>query len=103
MNSRDKLLLQVLKLKELNTQGFTGDGDLVGQVIEQDEAQAKAKMKNLCAYISPVLFDEVNQVGELLSLSKRQIVEMAVIDFLAKAHAVIEEVGAMPDEAGKGE
>jgi hypothetical protein len=99
MNSRDKLLLQALKLKELNTQGFTGDGDLVGQVIEQDEA--KAKMKNLCAYISPVLFDEVNQVGELLNLSKRQIVEMAVIDFLAKAHDVIEEVGAMPVQQAK--
>jgi hypothetical protein len=101
MNSREKLLLQALKLKELTTQGVTGDGDLVGQLVEQDEV--KAKMKNLCAYISPALFDEVNQVGELLNLSKRQIVEMAVIDFLAKAWEVVHEIGALPAEQAKGE
>lgn len=93
MDTREKLLLQALKLKELNTQGHTGGGDLIGQFLEQDDV--KAKMKNLCAYVSPALFDEVTQIGELLDLSKRQIVEMAVIDFLAKARDVVKETNAL--------
>jgi hypothetical protein len=97
MKTIDKLTLQALKLKELNTEGHTGGGDLIGQFLEQDDV--KEKMKNLCAYISPALFDEVSNIGDLLNLSKRQIVEMAVIDFVAQAWEVINQTGALETPA----
>jgi hypothetical protein len=95
MKTSEKLTLQALKLKELNTQGVSGPGDFVGQMVDQDD-QLKAKLKNLCAYVSPALFDEVTQICELLDLSKRQVVEMAVRDFLDKAWDVLNETGALP-------
>lgn len=101
MNTNDKLTLQALKLKELQSTGCTGGGDVIGQFLEQDEV--KAKMKNLCAYVSPALFDEVGQICELLDLSKRQVIEMAVVDFLAKAWDVIEKTGALSSAPSKDE
>lgn len=91
MNTHQTLMLQALKIKQLNTQGFTAtSGDLIGDFLEQPDV--KAKMKNICAFISPQLFGEVEEMGNLLDLSKRQIVEMALVDFLNKAQAVIQEV-----------
>jgi hypothetical protein len=92
MNTHQTLMLQALKIKELNTQGFTASsGDLVGNLVESNE-EVKVKMKNICAFITPELFGEVEEMGNLLDLSKRQIVEMALVDFLNKAQAVIQEV-----------
>lgn len=91
MNTHQTLMLQALKIKQLNTQGFMAtSGDLIGDFLEQPDV--KAKMKNICAFISPQLFGEVEEMGNLLDLSKRQIVEMALVDFLNKAQAVIQEV-----------
>ena len=92
MNTNQTLLLQALKVKQINTQGFSAtSGDLIGQLIEgQDDV--KVKMKNICAFISPELFNQVEDMGQLLDLSKRQIVEMALVDFLDKANSIIQEV-----------
>lgn len=92
MNTDQKLMLQALKIKELNTRGFSStSGDLIGNLIETQE-ELKGKMKNICAFISPELFSDVEDLGNLLDLSKRQIVEMALLDFINKAQAVIQEV-----------
>jgi hypothetical protein len=90
MNTHQTLMLHALKAKQLNDQGFSG-GDLVGNLIDGQE-EVKAKMKNICAFISPELFNEVDVLTHLLELSKRQVVEMALVDFIEKANAVINEV-----------
>jgi hypothetical protein len=95
MRSDETLLLQALKLKQLGDNGYTGDGDLVEHLALQNPEAAKEKMRNICAFISPQLFDDVNQVCSILSLSKRQIVEMALIDLMEKAHKIINETGAL--------
>ena len=97
MRTDDTLRLQALKLKELNTRGWSG-GDLVDQLLEQNPEAAAEKMRNICAFITPELFSQVEGICSLLSLSKRQVVEMALVDFVARADQILEETGAFPDQ-----
>lgn len=53
----------------------------------------KSQMRNVCALISVPLFDELEAMCGLLGLSKRQFIESALIEALAKANAIVDEVG----------
>lgn len=96
MRTDEILLLKVLKVKELTTRGHSGDSDLTERVLEADPEYVKKSMRNICAFISPQLFDEINALSNVLSLSKRQIVEMALADFTDKAHKIIKDVDPFP-------
>lgn len=95
MKSEEILMLQALKLKKLNTRGYDGM-DLVQHLVDQNE-EAKTKLRNICAFISPQLFEEINSLTNLLDLSKREFVEMALQDLVAKSHAVLEQTNAMEE------
>lgn len=95
MRSDETLLLQALKLKQLGDNGHTGDGDLIEQLLLQNPETAQMKMRNICAFISPELFGQVAQVCDVLSLSKRQVVEMALVDLMEKANKIISETEAL--------
>lgn len=95
MKSEEILMLQALKLKKLNTRGYDGV-DLVQHLVDQNE-EAKTKLRNICAFISPELFEEINSLTKLLDLSKREFVEMALQDLVAKCHAVLEQTNAMEE------
>ncbi len=95
MKSEEILMLQALKLKKLNTRGYDGM-DLVQHLVDQNE-EAKTKLRNICAFISPELFEEINSLTNLLDLSKREFVEMALQDLVAKSHAVLEQTSAMQE------
>ena len=95
MKSEEILMLQALKLKKLNTRGYDGM-DLVQHLVDQNE-DAKTKLRNICAFISPQLFEEINSLTNLLDLSKREFVEMALQDLVAKSHAVLEQTSAMQE------
>lgn len=95
MRSNETLLLQALKLKQLGDKGFSGDGDMLELLLLQNPEAAKEKMRNICAFISPELFDDVSSVCNILSLSKRELIEMALVDVLEKAHKVIDDTGAL--------
>lgn len=95
MKSEEILMLQALKLKKLNTRGYDGM-DLVQHLVDQNE-EAKTKLRNICAFISPELFEEINSLTNLLDLSKREFVEMALQDLVAKSHAVLEQTSAMKE------
>lgn len=96
MRTEETLLLQVLKLKQLNYQG--SDIDFVEQALIQNPDEVKTKMRNICAFISTELFDSVEGVCSMLALSKRRVVEMALIDFMGKAEKVITDAGAFPGQ-----
>ena len=95
MKSEEILMLQALKLKKLNTRGYDGI-DLVQHLVDQNE-EAKTKLRNICAFISPELFEEINSLTNLLDLRKREFVEMALQDLVAKSHAVLEQTNAMEE------
>lgn len=98
MRTDETLLLQALKVKQLTTRGYSGPDSLLDRVLESNPEEAKKSMRNICAFISPELFDDVNGLSNVLELSKRQIVEMALLDFMEKAHKIIKEVDPFPDQ-----
>ena len=95
MKTDDTLLLQALKLKQLGDTGRSYDGDLIEQLALSNPEAAKTDMRNICAFITVPLFDDVTNVCQILSLSKRQIVEMALIDVMEKAHKIINDTDAL--------
>lgn len=97
MRTDETLLLQVLKFKQLNTKGHSLGHDLIGRMVEE-HPEVKEKMRNICAFITPELFGQIENLGNLLELSKREIVEMALLDFVEKANKVIREVDPMPSQ-----
>lgn len=94
MKSEELLMLQALKLKKMNSRGYEGP-DLVDQLILQNPDGAKENLRNICAFISPELFGQIDSLCDLLDLSKREFVEMALVDLVSKAHAVIDQTNAM--------
>ena len=83
-----------VEAQKLNSKGYDGP-DLVDQLVLQNPDAAKEKLRNICAFISPELFADIDSLCGLLDLSKREFVEMALIDLVAKAHAVIQQTNAM--------
>ena len=97
MNTRETLILKALQFKELHTSGSSMGGALVDHLLEQNPEKADELTKNVCARIPLVLANEMEQLGGLLSLNKREIITLAIHDFLDKARDVLEEFEAMPE------
>ena len=95
MNTREILILKALKLKELNT-GHSGS-KLVDQLFEEHPEKADELTKNVCARIPLELAQDMEFIGGLLDLNKRELITIAVHDFLDKAKSVIQEFDAMPE------
>jgi poly-D-alanine transfer protein DltD len=90
MNFDEVIQLQVLKLKAL-THGVN-NGRLVDHLIEQNETP---ELRQMCAKVHPSLIDRLDQVTNLLDMSKREFIEAAVSDALARAEEAIERSGAL--------
>lgn len=100
MNTRETLILKALEFKNVHT-GASIDG-LVDQLLAQNPDQADAITKNVCARIPLTLAEEMEQLGGLIGLNKREIITMAIVDFLEKAKGVMDEFNAWPGEHGGG-
>lgn len=50
-------------------------------------------LKNVCAKVHPLLSDEIDQVVDLLGISKRRFLEAAFIEAVNKAKAIIDAEG----------
>lgn len=94
MNLDEVLQLQVLKLKATQS-GQVFSGRLVDQLIEQGEGEGKVEVRNMCAKVSPQLYESLEQVCSLLDMTKRQFIEAAVADAVGKAEDLIEHHGAL--------
>lgn len=97
MSPKEVLTLQALKLKQLHTRGVS-DPAFVEALLESAPAESKSEMRNICALVSLPLFEKVEQLCSLLDLSKRQFVEMALVDFVAKADSVMADVNPFSDQ-----
>ena len=96
MNTRETLILKALEFKRVHT-GASLDG-LVDHLLAQNPEQADAITKNVCARIPVGLAEQMEQLGGLMGLNKREIITMAIIDFLEKANGVLDEFDAWPGE-----
>jgi hypothetical protein len=99
MNSREILILKTLQFKQLHVYGNTLGGDIIDTVLDQNPEKADELTKNVCARVPLQLAQEMEQVGDMLDLNKREIITMALNDFMDKARAVMDEFDALPQEA----
>ena len=89
MTPSEIVKLQAFKLKDIVSNRFIVDALL------DDPANAdalKKDFKNVCSLLHIKQFDELTELCTLLSLTKREVISMALTDFIPKAHAVIAEV-----------
>ena len=90
VNFDETIQLQVLKLKA-QSQGVRGP--LLDQLLEQ--AGEHPQVRQMCAKVSSVMYEDLEQVCALLGMSKREFIEAAVGDALHRAHDVIDRSGVM--------
>ena len=75
--------------------GATG-GRMIDHFAKQDpEELEKMKMRNVCALISVPLFDRLEQLCGVLSISKREFIEAALIEALNQADKIVDEEGVI--------
>lgn len=98
MNTRETLILKTLQFKELHTSGSSMTSVFVDQMLEQNPEKADELTKNVCARIPLQLAQEMESIGGMLDLNKREIITMALHDFLDKAKAVVDEFDALPED-----
>lgn len=94
MNTAETLILKALQCKALHT--GVGNARFVDHLLEQSPEEADTITKNVCARIPLGLAEEMESVGSLLDLNKREIITMALHDFLAKATATLDQYDAWP-------
>jgi hypothetical protein len=99
MTPSDTIRLQALKLKELNTRNMnlSMSEHLIESAVQQNPDQKE--LRNICALISAERFKEVEDLCNMLDLSKRVFVEMALGEFIIKANSIVQEVNPLSDEA----
>jgi hypothetical protein len=95
VNFDETIQLQVLKLKATNA----GRGAILEHIIENSDVPV---LRQMCAKVSHVMYDDLEQVCNLLDMSKREFIETAVSDALERAHEVINRSGVIEQMTLKG-
>ena len=100
MNTRETLVFKTLAWKQTLT--GSGHADLVDHFLDQDQEKADELTKNVCARVPLQLAKDMETLGGMLDLNKREIITLALNDFLDKAHNTLTEFNALPvgDDAG---
>jgi hypothetical protein len=60
-----------------------------------DEASDSSNLRNVCAKLHPDLVDRLDTVLGLLGMSKREFIQIALIDALDRAEKTLDDVDAL--------
>lgn len=93
MRFDEVIQLQVLKLKAL--QQGANMGRLIDHAIDQGDLP---QLRQMCAKVHPEMYERLEQVTNLLDMSKREFIEGAVSDALARAEEAIARSGALAEQ-----
>ena len=97
MNTNELLKMQALKFKnEVIERNPDFENDESAPAWMRENYDATGDVRNICGMIPLSLFEEVNRVSGILSISKRRIVEMSLRDFAISANKALEDVGFNP-------
>ena len=91
MTPSETIKLQALKLKAANEGSHP---TLIDAVLENpaNKEGVKKEFRNVCSLLHVVQFDQLEDLCSLLDLSKREVISMALNDFIPKANAIVLEV-----------
>jgi hypothetical protein len=87
-------LTQFAQMRGFQTSYQTGNPQFLDAVLNSaqgDEIREKVLTKRLQFDCSPQLYEKVESLCALLDCSKREFLEMAVLDGLEQAHSVFED------------
>ena len=75
--------------------------DLIGE----DRIEHNVPLKNVCAKVSPELAASIDEVVNLLGVSKRRFLEAAFVEAVQRAEAIMESEGVYDalEDAGRDE
>jgi hypothetical protein len=88
MNFDETLRLKALQLKQTTH----GQGDLQDRLVDDLMKRDGGEFRNMCAHISPQLFEEIQGLCKTLDISQRRFVEGALIEAVKRANSIIAEV-----------
>ena len=71
---------------------------MVDRLFDENPEGADEITKNVCARIPLELAKDMESLGGMLGLNKREIITMALIDFLDKARETLTEFKAWPED-----
>lgn len=94
MNTRETLILKALECKKLHN--GADNGRFVDALLDQNPEAAEALTKNVCARLPIGLVEDMEGLSNLIDLNKREMITLALIDFLDKAKATLDEFDAWP-------
>lgn len=101
-NLDEFLHYKVLALKFNRLQGDQFSG-LVDSVIEAaGEGNKHLPLKNVCAKLALPVADDLEEVTALLGMSKRQFIEMALIEAIAHVRHLIDCTDALGENENEG-
>ena len=75
-----------------SVEGQSGNLTLMDLALEQEQNKENSQIKTVCAPISQTLFDRLDNTLNILDISKRKFIEMAIIAALDRADEIISEV-----------
>jgi hypothetical protein len=90
MKFDDLIKLKALQLKATHSGQTTTEA--MESHFERPEVVEAFKLRQVCAMVSPQLFQELEGTCELLGISKRKFVEVCLIDGMNRAGAIVSEV-----------
>lgn len=90
MKLEEMIQLQVLKQKAAFARPF---GKASDSILEQGEKEGKVKLVQMCAKVSPELYEAVDNVCQMLDLTKREFIEAAVSEAVQLAEEHISKMG----------
>ena len=91
MTPSQTVQLQALKLKASNEGSHPAFVDVLLENPANKEG-LKKDFRNVCALIHVSQFEQLENLCSLLDLSKREVISMALNDFIPKANAIVLEV-----------
>ena len=94
MNTRETLILKALECKKLHN--GADNGRFVDALLDQNPEVAEALTRNVCARLPIGLVEDMEGLSNLIDLNKREMITLALIDFLDKAKATLDEFDAWP-------
>ncbi len=97
MKTSEILQLQALKLKRqvLQDNPDMGEADRVPEWM-RDSYDASGESRNICAMVPVALFEEIQRLSDVMSISKRRMVELALRDIAIDANRALGRVGFDP-------
>jgi hypothetical protein len=62
--------------------------------LENPELVERLKLRTVCTALVPSVFDDLDQLCNLLEIPKRRFAELALIEAVEKAKVILEQVNA---------